>query len=224
VRSAISDAHLDATQEFVDDFRRHDQLFGATFGDLARCLAADCADQLFQAAYSRFPGVVARNQADACGREFNDRLLTFFGLDAIFLDLPRDEVALGDVYLLFFGVAGQLNDFHAVEQWRRDGVQLVGCADEEHLAQVEGLIEVVVAEGVVLLGVESFEERAGGIATEVAAQLVNLVEHKNRIVYFDALQMLDDLPGESADVGAAMAANLCLVVHASEGDSGEFAT
>ncbi len=205
----------------MDDLRRHDQLLGAAFGNLARRLAAYRADQLLQPAHTCFARVMARNQADARGRELDDRVLAFLRLDAVLLDLARNQVALRDVDLLLFGVAGQLDDLHAVEQRRRDRVQLVGCADEKHLAQIERLIEIVVAERVVLLRIERLQQRARGVATEVAAQLVDLVQHEDRIVHLDTLQVLNDLPRQRADVGPAMTANLRLVVHAAERDAAE---
>ena len=99
---------------------------------------------------------------------------------AVFLDLPRHQVALGDLQLLQVGVAGQLDDLHAVQQRPRNGVEHVGRGDEHHLGQIEGQRQVVVGEVVVLLGVEHLEQGAGRIAAEVLAQLVDLVEHEQR--------------------------------------------
>ena len=46
------------------------------------------------------------------------------------------------------------------------------------LRQVEGHAQVVVAEGVVLLGVQHLEQRRRRIAADVGAQLVDLVEQE----------------------------------------------
>ena len=143
--------------------------------------------------------------------------------DAVFLDLARNQVAEGDVHLLLFAVALQRDDLHAVEQRRRHRVEHVGRADEQHLRQIERHVEVVVAERVVLLRVQRLEQRRGRIAAEVAAQLVDLVEHDHRVVGFGAANALDDLARQRADVGAAMTANLRLVVHAAQRDALELA-
>ena len=44
-----------------------------------------------------------------------------------------------------------------------------------------GEVEVVVAEAVVLRRVEDLEHRAGGVAAEVGAHLVDLVDHEHRV-------------------------------------------
>ena len=75
---------------FVDD-----QLLGLAFSDTARLLAADCADQLFEPTDACFARVMAHDVGDGLVRELN-----VLGLDAVFLDLPRYEVAECDVPLL----------------------------------------------------------------------------------------------------------------------------
>ena len=46
----------------------------------------------------------------------------------------------------------------------------VGGGDEEDFGEVEGNVQVVVAVGGILFGIEDFEEGAGRVATEIAAQ------------------------------------------------------
>ena len=125
--------------------------------------------------------------------------------------------------LLFLGVAGQLDDLHAVEQGRRDRVEHVRRGDEHDLREVESDVEVVVAEGRVLLGVEDFQKRRRRIAAEVRAELVDLVEHEDRVVRARLANALDDPAGHGADVGPAVAADLGLVVHAAQADADELA-
>ena len=79
-----------------------------------------------------------------------------------------------------FGIALQIDDLHTIEQRCRHRVEHVRRADEQHLRQIERLIEVVVAERVVLLRIKHFKQRRRRIATEIAAQLVDLVEHEDR--------------------------------------------
>jgi hypothetical protein len=76
----------------------------------------------------------------------------------------------------------------------------------------------------VLLRVEHLEQRARRIAVEAAlAELVDLVEHEHRVLRLRAAQRLDDVAGQRADVGAPVAADLRLVVHAPERDPLELA-
>ncbi len=136
--------------------------------------------------------------------------------------LGREE-ALGDLDLLLLGVAGELQDFHAVAERLGHRVQHVGRADEHHVRQVVLDVQVVVEEGVVLLGVEDLEERRGRVAAEVHRHLVDLVEQEHRVERAGLLHHLDDLAGERADVGAAVAADLGLVADAAERQAHELA-
>ena len=61
------------------------------------------------------------------------------------------------------------------------------------------------------------------VAAEVHRHLVDLVEQEDRVRGTRLLQTLDDLAGERADVGPAMAPDLGLVAHAAEGDAHEVA-
>ena len=47
------------------------------------------------------------------------------------LQLPRHEIAAGDMELLLFAVSGQREDFHAVAQRRMNRLELVRGGDEE---------------------------------------------------------------------------------------------
>ena len=129
----------------------------------------------------------------------------------------------GDAHLLLLRVAGQTDHLHAVEERRLDRLQHVGGGDEHHLRQIEGDAEIVIDEAVVLLRIEHLEQRGRRIAAEVGADLVDLVEHEDRIARARLADPLDDAAGQRADVGAAMAADLGLVAHAAERDADELA-
>ena len=101
--------------------------------------------------------------------------------DAVLLELLRDQVLARDGELLAPRVAGDLEDLHAVAERRRDRVGDVRGRDEHHVREVVRDLEVVIGERVVLLGVEHLEQRRRGIAAEVVADLVDLVEHEDRV-------------------------------------------
>ena len=91
------------------------------------------------------------------------------------------------------------------------------------LREVERHLEVVVLERVVLLRVEDLQEGRRGVAPEVHAELVHLVEHEDRVVRAGRLDALDDAPGERPDVGPAVAPDLRLVVDAAQAHPHELA-
>ena len=140
----------------------------------------------------------------------------FLGAQAVPLDLPRPEMAARDGHLLVGRVAVEPDHFHAVDERARDGVGDVGRRDEQHVRQVELDVEVVIAERVVLRRVEHLEQRRRRIAAPVGAELVDLVEHDDGIHRAGVAQRAHEPPGQRADVGAAMAADLGLVADAAE--------
>jgi hypothetical protein len=102
-----------------------------------------------------------------------------------------------DLELLVGGVAGEADDLHAVAQRPGDGVEHVGGGDEHDAAEVERHRQIVVAEGVVLLGIEHFEQRRDRVALDAAAQLVDLVEHHHAVARAGLADRLDDVAGQA---------------------------
>ena len=138
-------------------------------------------------------------------------------------DLLGDQVALGDVQLLVARVTRQLEDLQAVLEGRRDGIDLVGRGEEQHLGQIKRHLQEVVAEHVVLLGVRHLQKSRGGIAAEVVSQLVDLVQHEHRVASPRPLDALEDAAGQRPDIGAAVAADLSFVPHPTQGRAHEVA-
>ena len=132
------------------------------------------------------------------------------------LTLLGQQMPLRDLHLFLVRVAGNFDDLHAVEQRARNGVERVGRHDEHHTAQVDGNFKIVVAEGTILLAVEHFQKCRRGIAAPVAAHLVDLVEHEQRVHRAAAGNGFDNAAGHRADVGLAVAADIRLVAHAAE--------
>src|SRR3954454_21100589 len=188
-------------------------------GVLARDLAAHRTDLPLQVAHSRLARVALDDCLERVARELDLR-----AAEAVALHLARHEVALRDLELLLLRVAGQLYELHAVEQRPRDRVEQVRGADEQDVREVERQVEVVVAEVLVLLGIEHLEHRARRVAPEVGAHLVDLVDHQHRVVRAGVAQRADDRAGERADVRAAVAADLALVADAAYGYALEVAS
>ena len=126
--------------------------------------------------------------------------------------------------LLLLGVAVDADHFHPVEERCGDGLEHVCRRDEQHVRKVELDFEVVIAEGVVLRRVEHFEQCRRGVAAEVRPDLVDLVEHDDGVHGAGLVQGRHEATGLRADVGAPVAADLGLVVHAAERDTHEAAS
>ena len=124
------------------------------FGAAARDLAAERADLALEVADAGFARVAANHLPQ---RVVGER--DVLRRQAVVLDLLVDQVIARDLQLLFLGVAGELEHFHAVAQRRRNRIEHVRGRDEQHLGQVERHVEVVIAERVVLLRIEHLEQR-----------------------------------------------------------------
>ena len=75
----------------------------------------------------------------------------------------------------------------------------------------------------VLLGVQHLEQGSTRIAVDAGAQLVDLIEHHHAVARAGLADGLDDVAGQRTDVGAAVPADLGLVVHAAEAHAHELA-
>ena len=196
----------------------HRGLVGLPLGHRTRDFPAHRADFALQVAH---PGLVRVAARDAQQRVVPKRDPVVG--QAVLRDLLGQDVALGDLQLFFLGVAGQFDDLHAVLERGRNRLQIVGGRDEHDLGQVERHVQVMVGEGEVLFRVQHFQQGRGRVAPEVHAQLVDFVQHEQRVVRAGGAQRLDDAPGQRADVRPAVAADLGLVAHAPERQAHELA-
>ncbi len=74
-----------------------------------------------------------------------------------------------------------------------------------------------------MLGIQHLQQRGAGVALNAAAELVDLVQHHHAVAGARFADRLDDVAGQSADIGSSMTAYLRLVVHAAETDPHELA-
>ena len=81
----------------------------------------------------------------------------------------------------------------------------------------------MVRERVVLFRVEHFEQGCGGIAAKIHPDLVDFVQHEDRVVSAGLFHPLNDAAGERADVGASMTADFGFIADAAETDADKFA-
>ena len=139
-------------------------------GYLHHHFAVDFGNFAVERAHAGFAGVVADNVAHRT--LFN---LHFAAFHAVALDLLGQQILHGDVDFFVFRVAGQTDDFHAVEQGGRN-IEAVGCGDKHHIAQVVIHLGIMIDKFAVLLGIEHFQQRAGGVAAEIVAEFVDFIE------------------------------------------------
>ena len=121
-------------------------------GNLDRHLAADIGNLSLERTHAGFAGVAVDDLV--YGADVERHIVLG---NAVVLELLGQQELTNNVALVVVGVARDLDDLHAIAERRRDGVHLVGVGDEEDLGEVDRDLDVVVAEGVVLLGIEHLE-------------------------------------------------------------------
>ena len=87
------------------------------------------------------------------------------------------------------------------------------------MAQIKRHIDKVIIEGGVLLGIKGFQQGSGRVTPEIACQLVDLVQQHQGVGALGGDHGVDDLAGHGPDIGAAVAADLCLIPHAAQADA-----
>src|SRR6185312_7081111 len=198
-------------QHLGDIVRLETDTLDFAFGDTHGGAAQQRPDLPLQIAAAGLAGVLAD--------ETRERRIGKAGLrrrQAVRLQLAGNEIALGDLELFVLRVTMELDDLHAIAQRPGDGLEHVGGGNEEHVAQIEGQTDIVVAESRVLLRIEHFEQRRGRIALKAGAELVDLIQHEYRVAGAGLAQPVDDVARQGTDIGAAMAADLGLIVHAAQ--------
>ena len=203
---------MGGTENVGQFFRLDGHLVLHIHGDLHGPVANHLRDALVQPTNPTFIGVFRTNLL-----ERGVRNLDLLRRDAGLIHVFADEVALGDLHLFLHRVAGNLDDLHPVAQCGLDGGEAVGGGEEHDLREVVVELEVVVVKRAVLFGVQNLEHGRGGVAVQVPAQLVDLVEDEERVGGARLLQVLDDPARHGADVGLAVAADFGFIPHAAEG-------
>ena len=195
----------------------HLHAFPRMFQQFAGRFAGKLADLPVEVAHAALGGVLLDDAVECGVGDFQ------LAGQAVAPQLPRHPVAPRNLHLLCLGVTGDVDDFHAVKERPRNRLKRVRRGDEHHLREVIGHFEVVVLEGVILLGVQHFQHRARRVAAPVTAHLVDLVKQDDRVGHARRLHCLDDAARHRADVGAAVAANLGLVPYAAQRHAHELA-
>jgi len=147
----------------------------------------------------------------------------FLIAESVLDELLWDQVALHDLQLFFFGVSGSSSTSILSRSACGTGSSMLAVVRNNTFRKIERDVQVMVGEGVVLLGIEHLEQRRRRIAAEIHAELVDFVEDEQRVVRARIAQSLDDSTRQRADVSAAMPANLGLVADAAERQAHEFA-
>ena len=120
-----------------------------------------------------------------------------------------------DVQLLVFGIAGETDHFHTVQQRRRN-VHGVRRRHEHHVAQVVVHFQVVIAERHVLFWIKHFQQRRRRVTTHVRRHFVDLIEQEQRVFNAHFRHLLDQFTRHRTDVGTAVTADFRFIAYAAQ--------
>ena len=82
----------------------------------------------------------------------------------------------------------------------------------------------MVAEVIILLGIQHFEQRRRRITSEIISELVDFIQHDDRIAGARLLHRLDETTRHRPHVGTTMTPNFSLVAHAPQRDPNKLAS
>jgi hypothetical protein len=114
--------------------------------------AADGGDVSLKVAHAGLAGIVVDDFQDGILHEGN-----FVLLETMRLELTGNQVPSGNLQLFERRIPIDLDDFHAVSQRARYGVQLIGRGDENDVAEIEVHIQVMITKGAVLRRVQHLQ-------------------------------------------------------------------
>ena len=181
-------------------------------------LAADFGQLTLQTAHASLPRVGADDFQQRVFRKFQLGLF-----QAVLFQLTRYQVAQSNLHFFIFSVAVQPHNLHPIPQ-RFGNVRLhIGGGDKQHLGKVKRHFQIMVAKSVVLGRVQNLQHSAGRVAPKIAGHFVNFIQQEKRIGGAGIFQILHNPAGLAANIGAPVAANFRLIMHAAQGEAHIFA-
>ena len=140
--------------------------------------------------------------------------------------LPRDQARSGNLELLLLGVAFQLDYLKTIQKRCWNQIPHVPRRNKENPRQVEGHLNILVHEHVILRRVEHLQQRRRRVAPLAlgVTQFVDLVEHKHRVPRLDVPELPYDPPRLCAGPRAVVPPKVRLVGHSAARDPRELQT
>src|SRR6478672_176169 len=168
----------------------------------------DSADLPLQLPHSRLVGVIVNEQSQRIFWPFD-----LVSLKSVLGQLTRNEITFSDFQFLSFGISGQIDQLHPIQERSGNSTDVVGRRDKDDLREIERDIEIAIDKGLVLPWIEHLEQCTGRVAAKIGADLVNFIKHHDRIAGASPSQFLNNATWHRTNVGAAVPANLRFVTN-----------
>ena len=121
----------------------------------------------------------------------------------------------GNVQLLVFGIPGQTDHFHTIQQ-RCGNIHGVRGRNEHHVAEIVVHFQVMIAERHVLLWIQHLKQCGSRIATHVGRHFVDLIKQEQRVFNAHFSHFLDQFTRHRTNIGPAVTANFSFITHAAQ--------
>ena len=132
-------------QKVFQIFRGHSNLFFLIFHDFPGRFSADIPDLSFQVPDSGLLCIASNNLPESI--LFYPQLLF---LQAMGLDLFRDQMFPGNMPLFIFCITADFNDLHPIQQRSGDRLKVICRGDKENLRQIQGDLHIIISEFYIL--------------------------------------------------------------------------
>ena len=120
-------------------------------------------------------------------------------------------MALGNLEFFQSRIAGKADHLHTVQKRCRNSIQGICSAHKEHIGKVIGHIHIVIRKGIVLLRIQHLQKSTGRIPIIGGGQLVNFIQHHNRIGGACLFHTVHNPSGHGSDIGSSMSPDIRLI-------------
>ena len=109
-----------------------------------------------------------------------------------------------------------MDNLGAVAQGFGNSVQRVCRKHKQNVRNIEGNIQIMIAEGNVLFRVEHFQKRARRIALITRTHFIHFVDNEHGRLCFNDFQTLNDFSGHGSDIRAPVPFYFGFVAHTAD--------
>ena len=126
---------------------------------------------------------------------------------------------IGNRAFFVFGIGGEFDDFHTVEQGGGNAFVIVGSSNKDAVREVHRQFGEVITEGFVLFRIQHFQQCRCGVAHLARRELIDLVKDEDGVHHAGVRQCINDAPRLCRDIGLAVSTNIGFVTDAAEGNA-----
>ena len=130
--------------------------------------------------------------------------------------LLGQQVIFRNHQFFFIRIRTQFDNLHTIQQWARNCIQCIGSGNKHDLRKIIGNLQIMIPIGLVLLGIQYFQQSRTGIAPIIGAHFIDLVQQEQWVAALCLGQRCDHPTGHRTDIGLPMTADIRFIPHATQ--------